>query len=705
MLRIKKFIFKPAMLILAGLLLTAMLIVPSFADTPEQQEQYRYALGLVQRHLYQEAAKILNRILSDPRQFSHTDGALFWLAECEYRQDNYLKAVGYYSQLLKEFPASIFRDRAAYGLGWAHTKDNNPRSAVEAYGLVSKNDLPLWIDANFKSGYLMVRYNFDSHQTVRLYETLLQEPTLTDSQKFEAHLQTGIGKFNQSIYAQALKHFSSSREHCPPDKLQALMFYSAESNFRLKNYLEASSEYAKVMAQNPTNELAQKASYSLAWCHINLNEPQKALPLFEKQAKSEKSVVRNDSVKNLVELLMNMHRYADAIEWISLGSEVLPEKDRENMAYLKGLALSRIGEFEKSLEAFEVFVKKFPYNRHRDEATYQTGLVLVALGRYEHAIKEFEKISSAKTNPDIREKAIYRIGECYFNLGNVKMASEHFNRVITSFPKGKARFDALYQLGELAYMQENHADALTAFSAITATKSELAPQALFRSGEVLMRAARFNDAIEHFQRYLKENPEGQLREDAIFKTGLSWLELKDQGQALAAFSQLLDATGYFRQEARFQIAEISRQLANYPLAIQHYKAIIAEEPTHPLASRVRRAIGICLYHTKDYAAAIEEFKAVLKDYPATDAAIPESRFWLGKSLIANDEIDNGILEILKVPVLHAKAGFVAEAYAEAARAYMKIDNIRRARMMWEEVLKASPSQALKEEANTALSRD
>ena len=705
MLRTKILNFKPAMLVLACILLSPLICTPVSADTPEQQEQYRYALGLVQRHLYQEAARILNRILSDPRQFSHTDGALFWLAECEYRQNNYLKAVGYYTQLLKEFPASIFRDRAAYGLGWAHTKDNNPRSAVEAYGLVSKNDRPLWIDANFKSGFLMVRYNFDSHQTVRLYEELLKEPSLTDAQKFEAHLQAGIGKFNQSIFAQALDHFNSAREHCPPDKLQALIFYCAESHFRMKNYREASSEYAKVIAQNPANELAQKASYSLAWCHINLNEPDKARPLFEKQAKTENSVVRNDSLKNLIELLMNLHRYAETIEWISLGSKILPTEDRAHMAYLKGLALSRIGEFEKSLEAFDTFIKQFTDNSNRDEAIYQKGLVLVALARYQHAIKEFEQISSAKTNPDIRERAIYRIGECYFNLGNVKMASEHFNRVITSFPKGKARFDALYQLGELAYMQENHADALTAFSAITATKSELAPQALFRSGEVLMRAGRFNDAIDHFQRYLKENPNGQLREDAIFKTGLSWLELKDQGQALAAFSQLLDATGYFRQEARFQIAEISRQLANYPLAIQHYKAVIAEEPTHPLASRVRRAIGICLYHTSDFAAAIEEFKGVLKDYPATDAAIPESRFWLGKSLIANDDVDNGILEILKVPVLHPKVDFVADAYAEAARAYMKIDNIRRARMMWEEVLKSSPSQALKDEANTALNRN
>jgi tetratricopeptide (TPR) repeat protein len=96
-------------------------------DTPEQTQQYRYALGLVQRHLHDEAIRVLDRLLSDPAPFSQRDGATFWLAECYYRRNEFPKAIGLYSQLLRAFPTSTFRDRAAYGLGWAHTKNNNPK--------------------------------------------------------------------------------------------------------------------------------------------------------------------------------------------------------------------------------------------------------------------------------------------------------------------------------------------------------------------------------------------------------------------------------------------------------------------------------------------------------------------------------------------------------------------------------------------------
>ena len=691
-------------LLVAVILLSIALGSATFADSPEQTEQYRYALGLIQRHLYEEAGKVLTRLLSEPASFSQSDGALFWLAECEYRQKNNVKAVGLYSKLIKDYPLSIFRDRAAYGLGWAHTNDNNPKSATEAFALVSRSDRPLWVDANLKRGFLMVRYNMDTEQTILVYEELLKETTLTDTQRFECHLQAGIGKFNQSIYRQALEHFAKALEICPEDKKQPLQFYNAEAHFRLKNFKEAASEYAKTIGLGPDSQLGQKSAYSLAWSHIKLGEPDKAVPLFEKQAANKSSIVRAESVKNLVDLLMNMHQYEKAIAAIDNGLGALSEADKPDLAFIKALALSRTGEFEKSLVAFADFVKKYPKHAKTDEALYQSGLVNVALSRFKEAIEFFEKVSSEKTDPDLREKAIYRIGECWFNLGNIKLAGDFFNKVIKVFPKGKARFDALYQLGELAYMQESHADALTAFEAIAATKNELAPQATFRAGEVLMKAGRLNDAIVRFQDYLSKYPDGKLKEDAIFKIGLSWLELKDQAQALAAFSQLMNAKGYFRQEARFHIGEIARSLENYPLAIQHYKAIIAEDAVHPLASRARRAVGISLYQTKDYKGAIETFTAILKDYPATDAAIPESRLWFGKSLIASGDIENGILEVLKVPVLYPGSEFIGQAYAEAARAYEKLNNINKSRMMYEELLKINPSPELRQEAETALKK-
>ncbi len=674
------------------------------ADTPEQTEQFRYAMGLIQRQLYEEAAKVLSNILSEPRVFSQSDAALFWLGQCEYSQKNYIKAAGYYQKLIKDYPNSNFRDKAAYGLGWSHSSDNNPKSSAEAFAKVSKKDINLWKDARFKRGFIMVKYKMDTDQMIKNYEELLEEPSLTNQQKYECHLQIGIGKYEQSIYRQALEHLEIAVNDCPVEKKQAIKFYISESYFRLKDFTRATSEYSETIALGPDTAIGQKSAYSLGWCYINLKQSEKALSLFVKQADNPKSVVQTECARNTIDLLMNMHQYSEAINRIDKYINSFTEEEQESLLYIKALALSRLGDNEKGLKAFAEFKKKFPNSTKKDEATYQTGLIQISMSRFKEAIKTFDTISSEKTNPDIREKAIYRIGECYFNLTNITEAGNAFNKVIKLFPQGKTRIDALYQLGELAYMQESYADALTAFEAIAKGNNDLSSQALFRCGEVLMKSGDYQEAIKKFKEYRIKNPNGKLAEDALFKTGLCWQELKDDAQALAAYSQLMNAQGYFRQEARFNIAEIARSVNNYTLAIQHYKAIISEDPKHPLALASKKASGICLYAMKDYTGAKEAFNEILKNYPSTDIVIPETRLWLGRTMIALNETDDGILELLKVPVLYPKCEYISTAYIEAARAYNSLGKTDKAKKMYTEVLKSNPTQDQRKEAEEATKK-
>ena len=457
-----------------------------------------------------------------------------------------------------------------------------------------------------------------------------------------------------------------------------------------------------VALASPTPDLADKATYSLAWCKIKGGRPVEAEPLFLSLATKEDSLVRIEAMRNLIDLLMNLHKYREAAGWLAKAVPLFPAAEAGELTYLRGLALSRLGEFTDSLQVFTTFLKTWPKHARAEDSRYQSALVHIAMGKFREAMADLDELLRRETTPGIREKALYRMGECHFNLGGLKQAREYFERVIRDYPKGSGRVDALYQLGEIAYQSGDHQGAIDAFGAIANSGSELAPQALFRSGEVLMKAHRFVDAVPVFERYLKDHPQGKLRDDALFKVGLCQLELKDSGKALAAFSQLRDSTGYFRQEARYQIGEIARQVGNFPLAIQQFKAIVTEDARNPLASRARRAIGTSLYQSKDYEGAAETFKAILKEFPATDVAIPESRLWLGRTLIAQGKQDDGILEVLKVPVLYPRSPLIPEAYAEAARAYAALGKAPKALQMWRELLKFQPTGPLADEARTQL---
>ncbi|HNV69988.1 MAG TPA: tetratricopeptide repeat protein, partial [Candidatus Ozemobacteraceae bacterium] len=451
-------------------------------------------------------------------------------------------------------------------------------------------------------------------------------------------------------------------------------------------------------------DIADKARYSLAWCHIKLGTFDSAVTLLEQLSDNTAAPNRREAVKNLVDLLMNLRKFPEAISWMRKAAIILGGDEAIEMDYMRGLALSRMGEFPEALEAFRDFAKRHPKQVRSQEARYQASLMYITMGKFREALKELEPLLRREVLPEVREKAMYRTGECYLNLGNLKNARDSFDRVLREYPQGKARLDTLYQLGEVEYQSGNYAGALEAFRTLGAAGGEVSAQAQFRAGEVLMKAGRYTDAIKDFETYLANFGSAPLVDDARFKIGLCYLELKDQGKALAAFSQLRESKGYFRQEARFQIGEIARGLGNYPLAIQQYQAILAEEPKHPLASRTRRAIGICLHLAKDYPAAATMFLDILREYPATDVAVPESRFWLGKNLIAQGRVEDGILELLKVPVLYPKSPLVTEAYAEAARAYQSQGLTQRAEKMWRELLKVNNKGPLAEEARGHLKK-
>ncbi len=671
-------------------------------DAPEHAQQYRFALGLIQRHLYEEASKVLSRIMSDPVPFSQRDGVVFWMGECKYRLKRYSEAAGFYETLLSDFPSSTFRDRSAYGLGWSHAKDNNPKSAVEAFARVSRADRAVWIESRLKMGFLILKYGMDPKVAAEIYEELLKEPDLSTAQKYDAHLQVGIARFNESLFEKALEHFKGALSWANPEQKAGVQFYIGEALFRWKRFEEAREALQAVFQASPTADIADKAAYSLAWADIKTGRAEEARRLFENIVGRPDSPVRAEAARNLVDLLMNGHLYREATEAMKKAASILQGDEAVDMEYLRGLALSRMGEFAKSLEEFKEFIKKHPKHRRAEEARYQSSLVLISMGKFKEAMDELQPLHRQTVDPQVREKALYRTGECYLNLGNLTQARESFERVIREYPSGVGRLDALFQLGEIAYQSGRSGDALDAFSSIAQSGGELAAQATFRGGEVLMKAGRYVDAVKAFEDYATRFPTGTLREDALFKIGLCQLEMKDTGRALAAFSQLRESKGYFRHEARFQIGEIARGLDNFPLAIQQFKAIVTEEPAHPLASRARRAIGICLFQLKDFPAAIETFKGILKDYPPTDVAIPESRLWLGRCMIASDRLDDGILEVLKVPVLYPKSPFGAEAYAEAARAYTRLGNAAKASSMWGEVLKGRPKGPLADEAAAAL---
>ncbi|MBF0410429.1 MAG: tetratricopeptide repeat protein [Candidatus Riflebacteria bacterium] len=676
----------------------------AFSETDNLDEQYKYALGLYKRKLYEESITVLKKILAEKIPFSKRDGAWFWLGESLLQTSKIPESISAFDTLLREYPKSEFRDRGAYNLGWAHTRDNNPKSAIEAFSIVSKKDSEYYIDSRLKMGFLASKFGYEPAKILEIYAELLDFQGLSNEKKSDVLMNKGIQLFNIEKYDDAYLAFEDSLKTFPRINRPGILLYQAECRFRSNNFTEAEPLFKRLVDMQPKNDILHKALYGLSWCRIKLKKYEDAINSLSQLAYDHKAANVIEAQKNLIELLMNLKKFDQAIFWMTKIESLLPQEEAIQMNLRRGMTHTQTGNYDAAATIFKDFVKKNPKHAKCSDARYQLGINYISQGKFKDALDEFAPLLRRETEPAIREKAIYRTGECYFNLGNFKGARESFERLLKEYPDGNTKFDALYQFAEIEYSTGNITNALEAFKSLSESKNEMSGQAAFRIGEVLIKAEKYQDAILAFENYINRFPDGALVEDAKFKTGLAYLELKDTGNALAAFSEIRESKGYFRQEARFQIGEIARTMGNFPIAIQQFKAIVNEDPKNPLASRAKRAIGICLYQAKDFPAAIQTFESILKELPAGDIAVPESRLWYGRSLIAAGKDQDGIIELLKIPFLYPKSPLAPEAYSESARAYTKTGNHEKAASIWEEYLKTQSSGPLADEARQTIKK-
>ena len=96
---------------------------------------------------------------------------------------------------------------------------------------------------------------------------------------------------------------------------------------------------------------------------------------------------------NRAKLLIEQNKYDEALE-ILLKALELPQKDALVYKYL-GTVYERLGEFEKSVENYQMSADLNPQDRH---IWQRLGFSLISVGKFENAVKSFENANKIQPN-------------------------------------------------------------------------------------------------------------------------------------------------------------------------------------------------------------------------------------------------------------------------------------------------------------------
>ena len=499
-----------------------------------------YKLGWSQRLAQQpEEAKVsFARLAAELESSPFAAEAKFLTGKIADEKDDPETALALLDAAAKEFPGTEYGIRAAFEAALVHYQRNqfekalvrlekflvdHPKSDLVPHAILHLSESYFETDKTepAKKGYLRLLSDFPESAVAPAARygygwCLRKEAKLPDAAKEfdkvvadfpedalapEALYWSALSLEESGRFDEARQRFvRSAADFADSPFAEESLYRIGACLFGLKEYAKARQQLADFIAKHPASDWAPRAWYDLAWCHRELKEadPMKAayLKIVTDFAESD---LLGEALFALGELDYEAKAYAEA-EAKYLKAVATKKETILDRAFYK-LAWSYLNQ-EKLPEAVKIFrslLAETPKSEFVAEAHYRIGRVLQKEGAHEQAVESFKKSLGSPSPGELKEAATFRIAEAYRELKEWGHALKSYQTVIGEFPKSKSINEALYGAGlcsmELGAIQ----DAVEAFEKVLKqTETVTAARAEIGLGEILLRQEKNEDAAKRF---------------------------------------------------------------------------------------------------------------------------------------------------------------------------------------------------------------
>ena len=120
------------------------------------------------------------------------------------------------------------------------------------------------------------------------------------------------------------------------------------------------------------------------------------------------------------------------------GEAAAPDPEREKLMYDAAFDLVKARDFEKAIQAFSAFVRRFPNSEYAGNAQYWLGEIHLVESDLESAGRAFAKVVSAYPGHRKEADALYKLADVERRLGNRVKAIELYQEVLSRHPNSSA---------------------------------------------------------------------------------------------------------------------------------------------------------------------------------------------------------------------------------------------------------------------------
>ena len=552
--------------------------------SPEQQEAYcfRLAYSLLQIGDMEKARGYFARI--EQIGTKYREASTYYVAYIDYATGKYNNALVEFTRL-KDLPD--YKERSLYYITQIYFIQNKYEKVISE----GKELLASYPDSENNSEVYRIMGNAYYHlgNEDQAINMLSKYVSSTDSPLRGDLYILGVCYYNKGNYSSAVNALGRTvREN---DALsQNAYLYLGQSYLKLKDKNNARMAFEAAATSSFDKQVKEAAMYNYA---LLIHETAftgfgESVTIFEDFLNDFPNSKYADKVNDyLVEVYLTTKNYQAAlnsIDKIKHPSTKILEAKQDILFQLGTQAFTNM-ELDKAVDLFSRAISLGAYNlESRNDAYFWRGESYYRQGEYNKAISDYRTYlnNTRQRNTDMYALAHYNLGYSYFKLKEYGEALNRFRQYVNleSNQQTPAYADAYNRIGDCLFHNRQFAMAEENYTRAAQLQPSAGDYSVYQKGFLLGLQKDYKGKISVMDRLIREFPESQYVDDALFEKGRSYVLLDNNQAAAASFEQLMRAFPQSRlaRKAGVQLGLIYFNDNQPEKAADAYKSVISNYP-------------------------------------------------------------------------------------------------------------------------------
>lgn len=576
------------------------------ADYYFENSKYAYA-----RKWYEKVDE-LSIARSERNRYNFNYGYSFYATGSKKQATKYLNRV---------VDSKEYGSEVKYYIGYMAYEGDDYDTANEYFDQVSDNE-----KYKEKLSYYQADLNFKLGKFEKAIELAKEQlPNSNGVEESELNKIIGESYFNLEKYTEAIPYLQAYKGK--RGKWNNTDYYQLGYTYYKQNDFEkAISEFNKII--DGDNAVAQNAYYHLGESYINLDKKQEALNAFRNASEMDYDAqIQEDAWLNYAKIsyeignpyqslpqvlagYLNKYpetKYKEEIETLLIDSYITSKNYKEalellkgknsfenkvayqKVAFLRGIELYNESNYNEALDLFNSSLKEPRVPAFVTRATYWKAETEYNLTNYNDALIGFKQFAGMADASSLiqNDNLDYNIAYTYFKLKDYTNATKYFKKFIDQNNGDRLRRnDAYLRLADGYFVSSKYQNAIDAYN----------------------KAIQINEIETDYAAFQKAMSNGYLGKST---TKISELNSFIEGYPNSAL----------RDDAMYELANTYVKTNNTDKAMQMYDRLNTEYRKSAFTSKALLRQGLVYYNSNENELALNKFKKVAKDFPASGEAV------------------------------------------------------------------------------------